>query len=61
MRLLKKWGADDFNRALYHAAKAGQLEAMRLLKEWGADDFNWAIMGTGESSEATRSLLLEWL
>jgi hypothetical protein len=61
MRLLKKWGANDFNRALYHAAKAGQLEAMRLLKEWGAGDFSWALMGIAESSEATRSLLLEWL
>jgi ankyrin repeat protein len=43
MHLLKKWGAYEFNWALYHAAEKGHLEAMRLLKKWGATDFDEAL------------------
>ena len=43
MRLCKKWGATDFNGAIWRAAWDGHIETVKLCKEWGATNFNEAM------------------
>ena len=44
MKLVKKWGAADFDEALWKAASEGRIECMKLLKSWGARKFEYPLV-----------------
>ena len=43
VKLMKKWGAKDFDSAMWGAAGDGQIDIVKMMKEWGAKDFDSAI------------------
>ena len=46
-KFYKEWSLNNnkYNAALYHAARAGQIDIVQLMINKGASDFNWAIEG----------------
>ncbi len=61
MKLLKKWGANDFNRALITAATHGSMHCMKLLKKWGANNFNEVLIASAyESCIKCMKLAKKW-
>ena len=43
MELVKKMGANDYDRALAHSANSGNTACLKLAKKWGARDYNRAL------------------
>ena len=61
IKLLRDWGATDFNSALAWAACRSNIDCMKLLKEWGATDFDWALNGAANKGQINcMKLLKKW-
>ena len=43
VKILKKWGATDFDSAMEEAARGGHFEIVKACREWGATDFDGAM------------------
>ena len=51
MKLLKEWGADNYDDPLAWAASGRNLDCMKILRKWGATDAVKALEGATEGGD----------